>query len=73
MNNAIILPPNWEFREKGYAVDSGQTKAERQQPHYVRSCRAKEDGNVITWSQDGNGVPASVILACIKSISTEPI
>lgn len=65
------LPPGWVMPLPGYAVDRGQTKAERRSLHDVRRCDAR-GGKVRTWSEDGQGVPVAVVLACIEAAEDWP-
>lgn len=71
VKNIAELPPGWEMRLPGYAVDNGQTKAERSRDYYVRRCDAR-GGHLKTWAEDGNGVPEQVVVACIAVAADYP-
>lgn len=66
-----MLPQGWEMRLPGYAADKGQTKSERKQDAYVRYCDAR-GGKVKVHSDDGEGVPHEVVLACIEAAANFP-
>jgi hypothetical protein len=67
----MTLPAGWIMELPGYAVDHGQTKAERKAAHVLRYCDAR-GGVVKTWAHDGGGVPHEVVTACMESAKDWP-
>jgi hypothetical protein len=69
--SAHVLPTGWVMELPGYAVDMGQTKAERGMSGVVRYCDAR-GGTLKTWAHDGAGIPHAVALACIEAAADWP-
>lgn len=65
------LPAGWHMSIPGYAVDHGQSKAERKAEHVLRYVDAR-GGQIRTWSHDGRGVPPNVVQACTAAAADFP-
>lgn len=63
---ASVLPSGWTMQLRGYAVDHGQSKSERKSDGIVRMVDAR-GGRVMTWAEDGLGVPREVVEECIRT------